>query len=82
MPGKGGRNTLALVMQNIVDVLYIYADAVKQLIIHTKRSQTLALWSPGLPDLKFHCPYIICMVMFIDISPTLSTSLKKKKKES
>ena len=36
--------------------------------------QPLVLQLPGLPDL-FHCPCTICVVMFIDISPTLSTSL-------
>jgi len=40
--------------------------------------QTLVLQSPGLLDM-FHCPCIIRMVMFIDISPTLSTCLSRRK---
>jgi len=34
VPGKGSGSTLALVMQNIVEVLYVYAETVKQSIIH------------------------------------------------
>ena len=33
VPGKGGGSTLALVMQNIVEALYFYAEAAKQSII-------------------------------------------------
>jgi len=37
VPGKGGRSTFTfLVMQNIVEVIYVYADAVKQSIIRVK----------------------------------------------
>ena len=39
MPGKGSGSTLALVMQYIVEALYVYAEAVKQLVIHTKRGK-------------------------------------------
>jgi len=39
--------------------------------------QQVLVWrSPGLPDLLYH-PCITCMATFIDISPTLTTSLKK-----
>jgi len=39
--------------------------------------QALVWRSPGLPDLLCR-PCITCMAMFIDISPILSTSLKKQ----
>jgi len=37
MPSKGGRSSLALVMQTIVDTLHVYAEAVKHSIICVNR---------------------------------------------
>jgi len=34
--GKGSGSTFALVMQDIAEVLYVYAEAVNQMIIHMK----------------------------------------------
>ena len=62
LPGEGGGSTF---MQNVVEVLY-YAEAVKQ-ASYSKH------WYCG----RWTCSIalIMCVVMLIDISPTLSTSL-------
>ena len=68
MPGKGSGSTLAL-------AFYVYANFQN---LGSLRSHLLAIQalSPcGHPDL-FRCPYIICIVMFIDI--LLTSHFKEK----
>jgi len=75
-------------MQNIVKMLYVYAEAVKfsELKISEITSvgfsgiiqQMLVVRSPGLPGL-FRCPCITRVVRIIDMTPNFLTNLLKKR---
>jgi len=51
--GKDSRSTLALVIQNIVEALYVYAEAVKLLIIHTESGKFSEYRTPEIISAGF-----------------------------